>query len=71
MSKSTDPFHLPEPVGYLEDGTAIHSFEDWAAQQGLSAAEAAELWEAFVADSEAKGLADCIVSDEALIHGVQ
>lgn len=63
---------LPEPGGYLDDGTAMFRLEDVAAKMGLSPAEAERSIKAFLADREARGQSNAdILTDPAMLHRKQ
>ncbi len=63
---------VPEPDGYLDDGTPMISLSAMARHHGMSEAEATENIERFMADRESLGLSnDGIVTDAALIHRKQ
>ena len=64
---------VPEPDGYLDDGTPMISLSALAKHQGLSMAEAEDMIERFMADREALGLSnDGIVRKDATnIHRMQ
>lgn len=60
---------LPEPDGYLDDGTPMISQSALAKHHGLSMEEAGEMVEQFMADREALGLSnDGIIRNAANIH---
>ena len=58
---------LPEPDGYLEDGTACYRLEDVASNLGMTIEEAQLAMDDFLAARGAAGL-DTILIDSNLVH---
>lgn len=58
---------MPDPDGYLDDGSPVYRLESVARKLGLSESEAQESVQAFMADRVALGL-DTMAIDPALIH---
>lgn len=58
---------LPEPDGYLEDGTACYRLEDVASNLGMTIEEAQLAMDDFLAARGAAGL-DTILIDSHLVH---
>ena len=63
---------IPEPDGYLDDGTPMISLSALAKHHGLSMDEAGAMFERFMADREALGLSNAgFVKGPNFIHRKQ
>lgn len=58
---------MPDPDGYLDDGSPVYRLESVARKLGLSESEAQDAVQAFMADRVALGL-NTMAIDPALIH---